>query len=38
MNNYTNTEWQKNMKIRLDYNNMMAEFVGEKEGISEKNS
>ena len=36
MNNYNNAEWQKSMKIRLDYNNMMSEFVGEKEGISEK--
>lgn len=36
MNNYNNAEWQKSMKIRLDYNNMMSEFVGEKEGINEK--
>ena len=36
MNNYNDLTWQKNNKIRLDYNNMMAEFVGEKEGYTKK--
>lgn len=33
---YRNGEWKKSMSLRLDYNNMMAEFVGEKEGFTEK--
>ena len=28
-------EWRESMALKLDYNNMMAEFVGEKEGFSE---
>ncbi len=28
--------WQKSMKLRFDYNNMMAKYVGEKEGIQER--
>ena len=31
-----NDEWRKSMKLKLDYNNMMAEFVGEKEGFTKK--
>ena len=29
-------EWQNSMKVRVDYNNMMAEFVGAKEGFTVK--
>ena len=29
-------EQKKNLKLKLDYNNMMAEFVGEKEGVTDK--
>ena len=25
---YLNREWRNSMRIRLDYNNMMSEFVG----------
>ncbi len=32
-NPYRNKEWQQSMKVRFDYNNMMTEFIGEKEGI-----
>ena len=31
-----NAEWQKSMQLKLDYNNMMAEFIGEKEGFTDK--
>ena len=34
--NYKNAEWRKQMQIKLDYNNMMAEFIGEKEGFTDK--
>ena len=29
-----NNEWRKSMALKLDYNNMMKEYVGEKEGFS----
>lgn len=32
--NYKNLSWRKSMELKLDYNNMMAEYVGEKEGFS----
>lgn len=32
----TNNEWRKSMALKLDYNNMMADFIGEKEGFTEK--
>ncbi len=32
--NYKNAEWRKSMQLKLDYNNMMADYVGEKEGFS----
>lgn len=32
--NYKNAKWRKEMELKLDYNNMMAEYVGEKEGFS----
>ncbi len=31
-----NAEWRKKMTIKLDYNNMMADFVGEEQGFTEK--
>lgn len=33
---YQNREWKKSMQLRLDYNNMMSEYVGEKEGFTVK--
>ena len=30
-----NDSWRKQMQIKLDYNNMMSDFVGEKEGFSD---
>ena len=32
---YLNKEWKNSMKLRLDYNNMMDEFVG-TDGITRK--
>ena len=32
--NYRKAEWRKSMELKLDYNNMMADYVGEKEGFS----
>ncbi len=29
-----NAEWRKSMAVSLDYNNMMSEFVGDKEGFT----
>ena len=34
--NYKNIQWRKDMKIKIDYNNMMSEYVGEKEGFTAK--
>ncbi|MBO4323380.1 MAG: glucose-6-phosphate isomerase [Clostridia bacterium] len=33
---YKNADWKKSMRLRLDYNNMMQEAVGEKEGFTLK--
>ena len=33
---YNNRKWKESMRLRLDYNNMMAEFVGSKEGFTKK--
>ena len=33
---YNNRKWKDSMRLRLDYNNMMAEFVGTKEGFTKK--
>ena len=35
MANYNCENWQKSMKLRFDYNNMMAKYVGETEGLKE---
>lgn len=32
--NYKKAQWRKSMELKLDYNNMMADFIGEKEGFS----
>ena len=29
-----NSQWKKSMQIKLDYNNMMADFIGDKEGFT----
>jgi len=34
--NYKNAKWREQMQLKLDYNNMMAEFIGEKEGFTDK--
>lgn len=31
---YTSKKWQKSMRLRYDYNNMMKEYVGDAEGYS----
>ena len=36
MAKYNCENWQKSMKLRFDYNNMMAKYVGETEGLQEK--
>ncbi len=36
MANYTCEKWQKENKIRFDYNNMMEKYVGSNEGIKEE--
>ena len=33
---YKKAWWRKQMQIKFDYNNMMADFVGEKEGFTDK--
>ncbi len=33
---YNNRKWKESMRLRLDYNNMMADFVGNKEGFTKK--
>lgn len=35
MNNL-NSKWQKTMQIKVDYNNMMADFIGNEQGFTEK--
>ena len=29
-------DWKNSMKIKLDYNNMMAEFIGKENGFTDK--
>ena len=31
-----NNEWRKSMQIKIDYNNMMEEFIGKEQGFSQK--
>ena len=35
MNNL-NSKWQKAMQIKVDYNNMMADFIGNEQGFTDK--
>jgi glucose-6-phosphate isomerase len=32
--NYKDNAWKQSMRLKVDYNNMMSEYVGEKEGIN----
>jgi glucose-6-phosphate isomerase len=34
--NYRNAEWRKSMQLKLDYNNMMTDYVGEEQGFTLK--
>ncbi len=34
--NYKNAKWRKEMELKIDYNNMMKEFIGEEQGFSDK--
>ncbi|RYD03229.1 hypothetical protein N752_20570 [Desulforamulus aquiferis] len=36
MNNYQQPNWQEEMRIRVDINNMMEEFIGPEEGFSRR--
>ena len=31
-----NSQWQKTMQIKVDYNNMMADFIGDEQGFTDK--
>lgn len=31
-----NSQWQKTMQIKVDYNNMMADFIGTEQGFTDK--
>ena len=31
---YKKADWRKSMELKLDYNNMMADYIGQKEGFS----
>ena len=33
---YNNRKWKDSMRLRLDYNNMMTDFVGTREGFTKK--
>ncbi|MBR2498208.1 MAG: glucose-6-phosphate isomerase [Clostridia bacterium] len=32
-----NAEWRKSMQIKVDYNNMMADYIGKEQGFTAKN-
>ena len=34
--NIKDVQWRKSMQVKIDYNNMMAEFVGEEQGFTPK--
>lgn len=34
--NVKSAKWRKDMQIKLDYNNMMADFIGEEQGFTKK--
>ena len=31
-----NNEWRKKMQLKVDYNNMMADFIGAEQGFTDK--
>lgn len=35
LNRFEDSSWQQQMKISLDFNNVMAQFIGDKEGLSD---
>lgn len=36
MKRYENQKWKQSMRLRLDFNNMMSDMLGEEQGISKK--
>lgn len=34
--NYKNSQWRKDMNLVVDYNNMMADYIGSEQGFTEK--
>ena len=34
MKRYENQKWKQSMRLRLDFNNMMSDMLGEEQGIS----
>ena len=34
--NIKSAEWRKSMELKIDYNNMMADFIGEEQGFTDK--
>ncbi len=34
--NYKNAEWRKSMQLTVDYNNMMADYIGKDQGFTDK--
>ncbi len=34
--NYKNSKWRADMALKIDYNNMMADYVGEEQGFTQK--
>ncbi len=34
--NYKNRAWRKDMELTLDYNNMMADYIGAEQGLTDK--
>ena len=34
MKQYLESEWQKSMRVSLDYNNMMADIIGTEDGLT----
>ena len=36
MSRYKDKTWQESMRLRFDFNNMMAEYIGEEQGIERK--
>lgn len=36
MKRYTDRQWMESMRISFDFNNMMADVIGEEEGIKKE--